>query len=87
VIWGSLQTVVPTRHGLDKVEHFGTYLFLAVWFTGLCTARYWMRVGLLALGLQLEVCQWLMHAGRTADPNDMARQHRGRTRLLLARPF
>jgi VanZ family protein len=76
VIWGSLQTgtdiAVPA--GFDKVEHFGTYLFLAVWFTGMVRrGRYWVVVAaLLLLGLALEIGQDLMHRGRTADPDDMA---------------
>jgi VanZ family protein len=76
VIWGSLQTrygfAVP--HGFDKVEHFSTYTFLAVWFTGLLQRpRYWLAMlGLLGLGLAMEILQWAMRAGRTGDPYDMA---------------
>jgi VanZ family protein len=74
VIWGSLETGVPIAAGSDKFEHFGTYLFLAVWFTGLVhRMRYaWVVGGLIALGASMEVLQYLMHAGRTADINDMA---------------
>ncbi len=75
VIWGSLETKVPILIvPSDKVEHFGTYLFLALWFTGLVhRPRYaWVVAGLLALGASMEVLQYLMHAGRTADINDMA---------------
>jgi VanZ family protein len=76
VAWGSLQTrygfAVP--HGFDKVEHFSSYMFLAVWFTGLVQRpRYWLAMlGLLGLGVTLEFTQWVMHAGRTGDPYDMA---------------
>jgi VanZ family protein len=77
VVWGSLQTtvdfVLPTD-GFDKVEHFGAYLLLAVWFTGLFRRRqYWLvAASLVALGLSLEFLQYLMQAGRMADAYDMA---------------
>ena len=76
VIVASLQTVFETAtpRGFDKVEHFGTYMFLAVWFTGLYRRpQYWLiAAGLLALGLSMELAQFLMHAGRAGDPYDMA---------------
>jgi VanZ family protein len=75
VVWGSLQTSMqtPTAGGFDKVEHLGTYLVLAVWFTGLYRRpRYgWIAAALLALGLSMEFAQFAMHAGRQADPYDM----------------
>jgi VanZ family protein len=75
VVWGSLQTTVgvPTPQGFDKVEHFATYLVLAMWFTGLVPRARWWRVvaGLLGLGLAMELGQYLMQAGRLADPADM----------------
>lgn len=76
VIWGSLQPapqfVVP--NGFDKVEHFGSYMILTLWFTGLYPrSRYWaVVVALLALGVAMEAGQYLMHMGRTADPYDVA---------------
>ena len=89
VVVGSLQTAFATgvMHGFDKVEHFGTYMFLAVWFTGLYRRpRYWLiAAGLLALGLSMECAQLLMQAGRTADPYDMAANTGGvAAGLLLA---
>jgi VanZ family protein len=76
VVWGSLQTAFATApvHGFDKVEHFGTYLFLAVWFTGIYQRpHYWLIVvGLLGLGLGMEFGQFVMQAGRMGDPYDMA---------------
>ena len=75
VIWGSLQPapqfVVP--NGFDKVEHFGSYMILTLWFTGLYPrSRYWaVVVALLALGVAMEAGQYLMHMGRTADPYDV----------------
>lgn len=89
VVWGSLQTSVPTPAlgGFDKFEHFGTYTVLAVWFTGFARkARYWVvAVALVALGLAMEIAQFAMHAGRTADPLDMAANAAGITfGVLLA---
>ena len=76
VVWGSLQTVIrhDTVQGFDKFEHFGTYLFLAVWFTGLCRrVRYGaIAAALLGLGLLMELGQFVMQAGRLGDPYDMA---------------
>lgn len=59
---------------LDKLEHFGTYLLLAVWFTALYPrSRYWVvAVALLALGLTLEILQHVMALGRYGDARDMA---------------
>ena len=89
VVWGSLQTSLggEVPQGFDKVEHFGTYLFLAVWFTGLfARPRWWMvAVTLLALGAAMETGQYVMQAGRTADVYDMAANAAGVTvGLLLA---
>ena len=89
VVWGSLQSAFggPEIHGFDKVEHFGTYMVLAVWFTGLYRRpRYWVIVGgLLALGLTMEIGQFLMQAGRMGDPYDMAANAAGiAVGLLLA---
>jgi VanZ family protein len=89
VVWGSLQTAfsaAPIR-GFDKVEHFTTYLCLALWFTGLYRRpRYWLIVvALLGLGLTMEVGQFLMRSGRMGDPYDMAANTGGvAVGLLLA---
>ena len=89
VVWGSLQTALggAVPQGFDKVEHFSTYLFLAVWFTGIfARPRWWLVVAaLLALGASMEAGQYLMCAGRTADVYDMAANTAGiTTGLLLA---
>ncbi len=89
VVWGSLQTAFggPVSRGFDKVEHFSTYMFLAVWFTGLfARPRWWMVVvALLLLGASMEAGQLIMHAGRTADVRDMAANTAGiAAGLLLA---
>jgi VanZ family protein len=90
VVWGSLQTTIggPTPPGFDKVEHFTTYLVLATWFTGLVPRARWWRVvaGLLGLGLAMELGQYLMQAGRLADPADMLANTAGiAAGMLLAR--
>ena len=76
VAWGSLQTTFSgsVPRGFDKIEHFSTYMFLAVWFTGLVNRpRYWVAaLALLALGFALEITQFAMRAGRMGDPADMA---------------
>lgn len=89
VVWGSLQTALggEVPQGFDKIEHFGTYLFLVVWFTGLfARPRWWaVVVALLALGATMEAGQYLMQAGRTADVYDMAANAAGvAAGLLLA---
>jgi VanZ family protein len=89
VVWGSLQTAFDSggTSGFDKVQHFGAYLLLAAWFTGLVgRQRYWLVVaGLLGLGLLMEIGQFSMHAGRMGDPYDMAANTAGvAAGLLLA---
>lgn len=91
VVWGSLQTTLhpDLGQGFDKVEHFATYLFLAVWFTGLYRRpRYWVvAAGLLALGVAMEAAQFAMQAGRTADPYDMAANGAGVVLGVLVASF
>lgn len=89
VTWASLQTTLggDMPQGVDKLEHFGTYLFLAVWFTGLFTRpRWWtVAVALLALGAAMEAGQYVMQAGRIADGYDLAANTAGiAAGLLLA---
>ena len=88
VVWGSLQTSVdlPVPGGVDKVEHFGAYAFLMVWFGGMVAKSRYLGIalGLLALGLAMEVGQFLMAAGRQADPYDMAANATGVVLGLLA---
>jgi VanZ family protein len=59
--------------GFDKVEHLAAYVLLALWFTGLVArGRYWaVGAGLMALGLLIEVLQWRMNLGRSAEALDM----------------
>lgn len=89
VVWGSLQTALggEVPQGFDKVEHFVTYLLLAVWFTGLVARKRWWMVAatLLLLGAAMEAGQYIMQAGRTADVYDIAANTAGiAAGLLLA---
>ena len=62
-MWGTLQTAFHgfMPKGLDKVKHFSTYLFLAVWFMGLLhRPRYWIAV-LCLLGFGLS---WKLPSGQ-----------------------
>jgi len=76
VIYGSLSPapVLQVPGNFDKVEHFSTYLLLALWFTALYPrAKYWLVASaLLGLGLSMEILQHVMALGRFADPRDMA---------------
>lgn len=76
VVYASLSPApaISVPGNFDKLEHFGAYLFLAVWFTALYPrSRYWLVAsGLLSLGLALEVLQHQMALGRFGDPRDMA---------------
>jgi VanZ family protein len=67
----SFDPAAPTS--FDKFEHLLAYTLLALWFTGLVArGRYWVVVsGLLALGFLIEVLQWLMNLGRSAEALDM----------------
>jgi VanZ family protein len=75
VLFVSLQpSFDPATPGsFDKVEHLSAYVLLALWFTGLVArTRYWVVAsGLLVLGFVIEVLQWLMNVGRTAEALDM----------------
>lgn len=76
VVYASLgpSPALSTPGNFDKLGHFGAYLCLAVWFTALYPrSKYWrVAVGLLALGLAMEVLQHVMARGRYGDPRDMA---------------
>ena len=75
VIVSSLGPVgVPGQfRGLDKVAHAAAYLVLMVWFAGLQPRRLWgwLALGLLGMGLALEIAQGAMHLNRTAEARDM----------------
>jgi hypothetical protein len=59
--------------GSDKVAHALAYLVLMVWFSGLNPRRAWpwLALGLLAMGIAIELAQGAMHVGRTAEVRDV----------------
>ncbi len=75
LIIGSLSTdphlSLPGR--FDKLQHFGAYCFMALWFGGLFAREHFWKIGLAlaALGLSMELLQFGMHHGRQGDPLDM----------------
>lgn len=56
----------------DKVMHVGMYLLLTLWFTGLYRRAYyaWIGVGLIAMGIALDLLQGLTPS-RSLDWHDM----------------
>jgi VanZ family protein len=75
VVYASLGTApsLPSPGDFDKIAHFGTYLILALWFTGIfARANYWkLALALVGLGVAMEVLQHAMERGRQGDPLDM----------------
>lgn len=68
--WGGTPGRFP---GVDKLEHVTAYLVLMVWFAGLQPRRAWrwLALGLLAMGVLLELAQGAMDMQRTADVRDV----------------
>lgn len=65
---------VPEISLSDKLQHFGGYLLLALWFAGLVERYRYLLVGvaLIALGGTLEAAQAAMAVGRSADWSDVS---------------
>jgi VanZ family protein len=70
-------SLVPTRDlpsvsVNDKIEHFGAYAALALWFGGLTEPRNYYRLSLwlLVMGGGIEIAQGAMNIGRQAEWND-----------------
>lgn len=57
----------------DKTEHFLAYLLLSVWFAGIYQrGHYWIiAVGLIVMGILIELAQDAMGLGRRADAYDV----------------
>lgn len=70
----------------DKLNHFIAHFAMAAWFAGLMPRRRWWKifVGLLLLGVGIEVAQGLMHEGREADARDVVANSIGATAGLIA---
>jgi VanZ family protein len=65
---------IPTPFNLaDKASHIIGHASLAAYFAGLLPRRSWWQIflGLLVLGVGIEVAQNLMHVGRQADVRDV----------------
>ena len=72
----------------DKLEHSVGYVALALWFGGLFPpSRYWaVGLGLLGMGIGVEILQGAMDLGRHADVRDVLANSLGIVAgLLLAR--
>ena len=57
----------------DKFEHALAYALLTLWFTGVYPrSSYWrIGVGMLALGIAVEIAQYAMPFGRQMDVRDV----------------
>jgi VanZ family protein len=57
----------------DKLSHLAGHGALAVYFTGLVARRSWWKIliALFALGVAIELTQYVMHVGRNGDPRDV----------------
>lgn len=66
------QKLPPTGLG-DKTQHAFGYLLLTLWFTGVYPRSSYLRIGLgmLALGIAIEIAQGTMPFGRHADFRDL----------------
>ncbi|MBU6212060.1 MAG: VanZ family protein [Gammaproteobacteria bacterium] len=58
---------------LDKAYHFGAFLGLTLWFAALVERRgYWVvAIALFLLGVAIEIGQYLMALGRSAELLDV----------------
>ena len=75
VVYGSLtgNPVITHASVNDKLEHFGAYAALSLWFAGIYPrSRYAIiAVGLFLLGVSMEFLQAAMRAGRMKDFHDV----------------
>ncbi len=75
VVVGSLMPgqMLPRLVASDKLLHASVYFLLMIWFAGLYrrSRHAWIALGLIALGLALDVLQG-MTTSRTFDPRDVA---------------
>lgn len=76
VIYGSLQAPdgLPGMQVSDKLVHFGAYMSVTFWFSGLLQRRGLplLALGMFALGGAIELAQGAMGLGRDADWRDIA---------------
>ena len=64
---------ISSIEGLDKVEHALAFLALTAWFAALIERPgYWaLSIMLLGLGVGIEIAQYLMALGRSAEIFDV----------------
>lgn len=64
---------ISSIEGLDKVEHALAFLVLTAWFAALIERPgYWaLSIMLLGLGVGIEIAQYLMALGRSAEIFDV----------------
>ena len=70
----------------DKVEHALAYALLTLWFTGVYPRSSYWRIGLgmLALGVAVEIAQYAMPFGRQMEARDVIANSLGILLGLLA---
>lgn len=92
VVMLSLTPNLPVKVGvahLDKVEHALAWTVMMAWFGGLSSRRIhpWIALGLLALGVAIEVAQW-RSGYRSGDVRDLVADATGiAVGWVLARQF
>jgi VanZ family protein len=64
---------LPPMGVSDKLEHTLAYAMLTLWFTGVYPRASYVRIGLgmLALGVAIEIAQGAMPFGRQTDVRDV----------------
>lgn len=64
---------LPDVHMWDKAEHAFAYVALSGWFSGVLLRRHYifLALGLVLMGVLIEMAQGTMALGRTADINDV----------------
>jgi VanZ family protein len=57
----------------DKIYHASAFFLLSAWFAGLFERRayLWLAVAMLAFGIGIEIAQYFMPYGRTAEVGDV----------------
>lgn len=64
---------LPDVQVWDKAEHALAYIALAGWFSGVLLRRHYvfLALGLIVMGILVEIAQGTMALGRTADFEDV----------------
>ena len=73
-IYMALRPLGPSPEGGDKAMHFWSYVAMSLWFAAIYERRHAWRVGLalFAFSGMIEVLQYLIPTGRSAEWGDMA---------------